>query len=161
MISKCLFAICGIFFENPKRRITLRLNSTIKRGTILCIIRPNICHIFIRNVNNCSRMRKNLETKVQTCTSCHTQSLDTVVICPTCQSDLKAYSTTAVALKKFRQNPRIKTIRVATPEGACPICVEIQGTYSKGDAPILPIEGCSNANGCCAFYEPVITDIYP
>ena len=98
---------------------------------------------------------------MQTCTNCHTQSPDTVAICPTCQSDLKIFSTTAVALEKFRQNPRIKTIRVATPEGACPICVEIQGTYSKDEAPVLPIEGCSNPNGCCAFYEPVITDIYP
>lgn len=98
---------------------------------------------------------------MQTCNSCHTQSRDSVTICPNCQSDLRIFSTTAVALEKFRQNPRIKTVRVATPEEACPICVEIQGTYSKDEAPVLPIEGCSSPNGCCAFYEPIITDIYP
>jgi hypothetical protein len=98
---------------------------------------------------------------VQTCNSCHTQSLDNVAVCPNCQSDLRIHSTTAVALEKFRLNPRIKSIRVATSEGACPTCVEVQGTYSKDEAPDLPIEGCSCPNGCCAFYEPVIIDIYP
>ena len=96
-----------------------------------------------------------------TCSRCYTQSADLTTICPTCQADLREFSTAAVALQRLRNNPRVKWIRIAVPNDACPVCREIQGTYAKENTPLLPITGCSEKHGCRAYYEPVLAEVYP
>lgn len=96
-----------------------------------------------------------------TCSRCHTISPDTTQICPSCQADLAEFSTTAVALRQFIANPRVNLVHVAAAEDACPACRAVQGTYPKDQAPRLPIEGCSNPQGCKCFYQPVLEEIYP
>jgi hypothetical protein len=98
---------------------------------------------------------------VQTCSRCQSQAQDSALICPNCQADLKMFSTTAVALKNFRANPRVTAIRISLPDDACPTCQAIMGTYPKDSVPSLPVEGCSELNGCCCFYEPILDQIYP
>jgi hypothetical protein len=98
---------------------------------------------------------------VQTCSRCNFQSQDNVGICPNCQADLKLYSNTAVALKNLRANARVTAIRISLPDDACPTCQAVMGTYAKDAVPLLPVEGCSEINGCCCFYEPVLDQIYP
>ncbi len=98
---------------------------------------------------------------MQTCSKCSTQSADSVTVCPTCGSDLSEFSTTAVALKKFQANPRVKNVRLVVPATACPACQAVEGTYEKELAPHLPVEGCSEPNGCQCYYEPMLTEIYP
>ncbi|MBI3362217.1 MAG: hypothetical protein HY023_14025 [Chloroflexi bacterium] len=71
------------------------------------------------------------------------------------------FSTAAVALAKMRANSRVSMIRVAVNHDCCPACAAAQGAHPKDDVPILPIEGCSGANGCRCHYEPVLTQIYP
>jgi hypothetical protein len=98
---------------------------------------------------------------VQTCSKCATQSADNVLVCPTCQSNLREFSTVAVALKKFQANPRVYSVRLVVPTDACPACEEQEGTYPKDKVPPLPVEGCSEPTGCRAFYEPMLNEIYP
>jgi hypothetical protein len=98
---------------------------------------------------------------VQTCSKCSTQSADSVFVCPSCGSNLREFSTTAIALKKFQANPRVKNVRLMVPATACPACLAVEGTYEKEEAPHLPVEGCSETNGCQCFYEPMLTEIYP
>ena len=63
-------------------------------------------------------------------------------------------------LTKLRANPRVRMIRVASPED-CNVGQSIQGVFTKEDAPELPIKGCSRSGGCICAYEPVLDDIYP
>lgn len=98
---------------------------------------------------------------MRTCSRCHTQSADSVLICPSCQANMQEYSTTAIALSHFRENPRVKAIRIVAPEAACPICKNVTGIYAKDEVPVLPSLGCSEVNGCCSFYEPILEEIYP
>ena len=98
---------------------------------------------------------------MQTCSYCHSRAQDTAEFCPNCMADLKIYSNTAIALKKFRANPRVTAIRVALPLEACPTCLAVMGTYQKDSVPPLPVEGCSELNGCSCFYEPILDQIYP
>ena len=98
---------------------------------------------------------------MQTCSRCATQSADAVQICPGCQADLRENSTMAVALKRFIKNPRVRIVRLVVPVDACPACRAVEGTYPKDKIPALPIEGCSEPNGCRAFYEPMLEEIYP
>jgi hypothetical protein len=98
---------------------------------------------------------------MQTCSRCSTQSPDSALTCPKCQADLREYSATAVALKRIRANARISAVRLAVPDDACPACMAVEGTYPKDRVPTLPVEGCSEPNGCCCFYEPVLEEIYP
>lgn len=98
---------------------------------------------------------------MQTCTRCFTQSPDSVHICPKCQADLNELSSTAVALKRILSNPRVRTVRLAVPVDACPACQAVEGTYPKDKVPALPVEGCSEPNGCRGFYEPLLDEIYP
>ena len=49
---------------------------------------------------------------MQTCSICNASSNDTATKCSHCQADLRELSMTAVALKRFRENPRVKAIRV-------------------------------------------------
>jgi hypothetical protein len=101
------------------------------------------------------------ENDVQTCSKCSTQSPDAVLQCPTCGADLRQFSTTAVALKKFQANPRVANVRLVVPSAACPACQAFEGTYPKDAVPALPVEGCSEPNGCQCFYEPMLNEIYP
>jgi hypothetical protein len=98
---------------------------------------------------------------VQTCSICHTQAADNALICPNCQANLKENSITAVALQRFRENPRVISVRVSVAGNACPACQAVQGDYPKDRVPSLPVEGCSGGNGCCCFYEPVLSEVYP
>jgi hypothetical protein len=98
---------------------------------------------------------------VQTCSRCNANSPDTATNCINCKADLKEYSTSAVALKKFVDNPRVSSVRINVAGDACPLCYESRGTFKKDAVPHLPHEGCSHANGCRCTYEPVLTDIYP
>lgn len=96
-----------------------------------------------------------------TCSRCNTQCPDDTLLCPHCQVDLTQYSSVAVALKRFQDNPRVKNIRLVVALDACPTCQQLAGTYSKDQAPILPEHGCSHAGGCRCFYEPLLDEIYP
>jgi phage FluMu protein Com len=98
---------------------------------------------------------------MQTCSRCNTQSPDNAILCGSCQSDLREYSTTAVALREFQQNPRVKYIRVSVGNDACPACHAMQGTYAKDKAPTLPHASCSHDHGCRCFYEPFLDELYP
>lgn len=98
---------------------------------------------------------------MQTCSKCSTQSPDSILACPTCQADMRQFSLTAVALRRFLDNPRVKNIRLVVAEDACPACAAAEGTYEKEKAPALPVEGCSEVNGCRCFYEPMLDEIYP
>ena len=98
---------------------------------------------------------------LQTCSRCFTQSPDSTLVCPKCQAELREFSTTSVALKRFRANTRVTAIRLAIPDDACPACQAVEGTFPKDKAPLLPVEGCSEPNGCQCFYEPVLDEIYP
>jgi hypothetical protein len=98
---------------------------------------------------------------MQICSRCSTSVPDSVKECTNCQADLVQFSMTAVSLKKLIANPRVNAINLATSEDACPACQAIQGTYSKENAPSLPVEGCSHPNGCRCFYQPLLEEIYP
>lgn len=98
---------------------------------------------------------------MQTCSLCHTQSVDSALICSQCQADLREYSETAVARKNFQENSRVTMIRVQVGVDACPACQEVRATYAKETVPTLPVEGCSCEYGCRCFYEPVLDEIYP
>jgi len=101
------------------------------------------------------------EGAVQTCSRCNTLSGDSVVICPNCGADLQELSTTAVSLKRLRQNPRVLVIRLVVPADACPACQAVEGTYPKDEVPVLPVKGCSCPHGCTCFYAPMLKEIYP
>jgi hypothetical protein len=98
---------------------------------------------------------------MQICSRCNTSAPDSALECPHCQADLTQESVTAISLKKLVENSRVYAIHVATSEDACPACQAVQGTYSKDKAPTLPVEGCSHANGCRCFYQPMLEEIYP
>lgn len=98
---------------------------------------------------------------MQTCSRCNTQSPDSTRTCPGCGVDLKELSMTAVALRKFQENPRVNAVNVIVHEDACPACQEIQGTYPKDKVPQIPVEGCSHENGCRCFYQPLLEEIFP
>ena len=89
---------------------------------------------------------------MQTCSRCHASAPDTATHCSTCGADLREFSVRAVALKAYRENPRVKYIRVVVAADACPACLAVAGTYPKDEVPTLPVEGCSHENGCRCFY---------
>lgn len=70
-------------------------------------------------------------------------------------------SKAAQSLKRMKENPRIKYIVVIAPADACPACQQLVGTYPKDQTPRLPIEYCSDPNGCRSYYLPYLQDIYP
>lgn len=98
---------------------------------------------------------------MQTCSKCNTQAADQIASCPACGADLREYSTSSVALRRFRNNVRVKNIRLVVGEEACPTCKAQAATYDKYQAPALPLEGCSCPHGCICFYEPMLDEIYP
>ena len=98
---------------------------------------------------------------MQICSNCQTQSPDSVTICPNCQSDLNELSTTAVALKNFQDNPRVRYVRITVSDNCCPACREAEGAYDKNEATKIPVDGCSHSLGCRCFYTPSLDDIYP
>ncbi len=98
---------------------------------------------------------------MQTCSKCNTQSPDTATLCVNCKADLNEFSNTAIALKRFIENPRVQYVRIAVSNDCCPACRELQGAYPKNAVPNLPAEGCSHHLGCRCFYEPFLDEIYP
>ncbi|HHH83588.1 MAG TPA: hypothetical protein ENL35_11460 [Chloroflexi bacterium] len=98
---------------------------------------------------------------MRTCTRCNHQSPDSASACKHCGADLSEFSATAVALKDFQANPRVSRIRVIVARDACPACRAIEGSYEKDSVPSLPVAGCSHANGCRCFYEPMLVEIFP
>jgi hypothetical protein len=95
---------------------------------------------------------------MQTCSKCNANSPDNAPRCVNCQADLNEFSTTAVALRRLQANPRVGAIRITVADDACPHCYELLKTYPKDKVPSLPHQGCSHANGCRCFYEPVLED---
>lgn len=67
----------------------------------------------------------------------------------------------ARSLAQLKDNPRVLNIRVIVPPEACPVCQEVAGTYTKETVPVLPPEGCSCPRGSEAFYQPMLSEIYP
>lgn len=98
---------------------------------------------------------------MQTCSLCNASSPDTAKRCLNCGADLGELSVNAVALKKFRENPRVTSVRINVAHDACPLCYELRGTFEKDAVPVLPHEGCSHPQGCRCTYAPVLNDIYP
>ena len=98
---------------------------------------------------------------MQTCSNCQRQSADSDELCVNCGKLLAEYSEAAMALKRMQSNTRVQNVIIANTDDACPACRDKQGTYYKGDAPALPVAGCSHALGCRCFYEPVLEEIYP
>jgi hypothetical protein len=98
---------------------------------------------------------------VQICSRCYVQSPDSATQCVNCQADLRENSKIAVALKRFRSNPRVMNLRLVVSHDCCPACREVEGTYEKEQVPSLPVSGCSHPLGCRCFYEPMLTEIYP
>ncbi len=92
---------------------------------------------------------------MQICSKCHAPSPDTATHCVKCGADLREFSTRAVALKRYKENPRVKAIRVVVAADACPVCLATAGTYAKDEVPTLPVEGCSHEGGCRCTYEPL------
>ncbi|PWH16642.1 MAG: hypothetical protein DDG60_03940 [Anaerolineae bacterium] len=101
------------------------------------------------------------EVALQTCSRCNATAPDTAQSCLHCQADLREWSVNAVALKKFRENPRVSAIRISIAHDACPLCYESRGTFEKNAVPLLPHEGCSHPQGCRCNYAPVLEEIYP
>ncbi|MBX3002844.1 MAG: hypothetical protein KF828_02740 [Anaerolineales bacterium] len=64
------------------------------------------------------------------------------------------------ALARLQANERVELVRVAGPED-CSTAQTVQGVYNKFEVPVLPVEGCSRADGCICNYEPVLKEIYP
>jgi hypothetical protein len=95
---------------------------------------------------------------MQTCSKCNASSPDNATVCRHCAADLSEFSTTAVALRRLHENPRVKAVRVTVAHDACPYCYGLLKTYPKDKVPRLPHEGCSHENGCRCFYEPVLED---
>lgn len=98
---------------------------------------------------------------MQTCSKCHAQSPDAASRCSGCGADLNEWSNTAASLSRMRANPRVSYVRIAVADNCCPACRQAEGAYEKSTAPRLPVEGCSHANGCRCFYQPVLEEIYP
>ena len=98
---------------------------------------------------------------MQTCSLCNASSPDQASHCINCKADLTENSTIARALDRFRANPRVKAVTVASSYNACSYCYEQLGTYPPDKVPPLPHKGCSHTNGCRCFYIPVLNDIYP
>jgi len=95
---------------------------------------------------------------VRTCSLCNASSPDQATQCVNCQADLAVFSTTAVALKNFQNNPRVVAVRTSVAYDACSYCYEQLNTYPKDQVPQLPHEACSHEHGCRCFYEPVINE---
>lgn len=98
---------------------------------------------------------------MQICSRCSTSAPDTAVSCPNCQADLSEWSVTALALKRFQENPRIKYVRISVAAECCPACRDVEGVYEKAALPKLPVEGCSHNLECRCFYLPVLEDLFP
>ncbi len=98
---------------------------------------------------------------MQTCSRCNASSPDTNTNCGNCKADLREFSNSAVARKKFLLNPRVSAVRINVANDACPLCYESRGTFPKQSVPTLPHEGCSHNHGCRCAYEPVLSEIYP
>jgi len=98
---------------------------------------------------------------VQICIVCGTTSPDLATHCNKCNADLSVFSATAVALKRFKENPRVKNVRLVVAHDCCPACREAEGAYAKDQASRLPIDGCSHGLGCRCFYEPMLDEVYP
>ena len=98
---------------------------------------------------------------MQTCTKCNALSPDLASQCVNCGAQLSEYSSSAVALKRFQSNPRVRMLRLIAMHDACPACQEAARAYPKESAPNLPVEGCSHHLGCRCFYQPYLEEIYP
>ncbi len=98
---------------------------------------------------------------MQTCSKCHTQNPDEAQECRNCHAVLAEWSETAVTLKRYLKNPRVKYVRVVVYHDCCPACRQVEGAFQKDQVPTLPVEGCSHQNGCRCFYQPFLTELYP
>lgn len=60
------------------------------------------------------------------------------------------------ALRKIIEGGVATKVRILVDDEACPVCRAVEGAYDFDEVPEIPIEGCSNPNGCNAFYAPVL-----
>ncbi len=79
-----------------------------------------------------------------------------MLVCPRCGADLTVESTSAQALRRYREDGRIREVRILADRNCCPTCREAAHSYAIGAVPALPIEGCSHPVGCRCVYEPVL-----
>jgi hypothetical protein len=70
-------------------------------------------------------------------------------------------SNAAQVLARLQANPRVKSIVLAVPSDACPVCQKLAGTYRKDQVPPLPVGVCSHPLGCRAYYLPDLEEIFP
>jgi hypothetical protein len=78
-----------------------------------------------------------------------------------CGADLAMHSATAVALGQLQANERVNRVRLIVADDACPACRSAEGEFTKDRVPLLPVPGCSHAQGCRCFYQPALVEIYP
>ena len=60
------------------------------------------------------------------------------------------------ALKRIVDGGIATKVRILVAAHACPVCQSVEGAHEFDDVPELPVEGCSNIDGCNAFYAPVL-----
>lgn len=96
---------------------------------------------------------------MQICSLCNHSSPDQAAYCIHCHADLSNYSITSVARNDFINNPRVNYVRVVAYDDCCPACRQALGSFTKDEIPNLPIEGCSDPNGCRCFYQPFLNDL--
>ena len=68
-------------------------------------------------------------------------------------------------LEKIRNGLATK-VRILVPADACPRCRAAEGYYELDDTRLddelaLPLDGCSCAGGCKAFYAPILDRFGP
>lgn len=98
---------------------------------------------------------------MQTCNKCNQISPDSESNCISCGANLSDFSEFAISRKKLIENSRVTAIRISVSKNACPTCRQIEGVYTKQTLPTLPVEGCSNPNGCKCHYAPILDEIFP
>lgn len=98
---------------------------------------------------------------MQICSVCSASAPDDLETCPKCQADLREQATVAVYRQKLIDNPRVYAINIAVALDACPACQAIQGTYTKENLPVLPLETCAHQHGCRCKYQPLLEEIFP
>jgi RNA polymerase subunit RPABC4/transcription elongation factor Spt4 len=98
---------------------------------------------------------------VQICSKCQAQIPDTSDYCQNCFANLSEWSENRVSLRKMQENPRVSYVRLMVSDDACPVCQQMEGSFSKDTPPILPIPGCSHTLGCRCSYQPILEEIFP
>jgi hypothetical protein len=58
----------------------------------------------------------------------------------------------------MKAHGEIRGVRIVTGPDSCPTCrAHAEAVYHPDDAPIIPIAGCTHAEGCRCAYSPTMT----